>query len=163
MRNRNLKTLVPQAITEVSVWDWTKWIEAMEKESKLKDAIEELRGERRQYQQRIEELDKLIDALDARTSNRNGAVTSTVVMHRTEFLSAGIAEAAEKMIRRANKPLHVKDITEGLKAGGYPFRSKNPYTSVAPVLWMTARKKGSPIVKLPKNIYSLREIEEKRR
>lgn len=134
----------------------------MDRESKLQDAIGELRTERAAHVRKIEELDGLIAALEARISNqKNGSFTATVVLHGNEFSSRGIAEAAEKMIRRANRPLHVKDIAEGLKAGGYQFRSKRPAGSVAPVLYQAAKKKGALLVFMGKNMYSLRGLEEK--
>ena len=133
----------------------------MDREGKLKDAVEELRSERASHVKKIEELDTLIAALETRIANRNGSVTQTIVLHNSEFANAGIAEAAVTMIRRANKPLHVKDIMHGLQAGGYKFKSENPMNSVAPVLFLAAKNEKHGIVAKGGNTYSLEEIESK--
>jgi len=137
------------------------WAEEMDREGKLQDAIEELRSERAAYVQKIEELDGLIRALESRTANRDGSVTQTVVLHSAEFSNASIAEAAVTMIRRANRALHVRDIMNGLQAGGYKFKAQKPMDSVAPVLYLAAKKKKHGLVNKGGNTYSLKEIEER--
>jgi len=136
------------------------WADKMDREGKLTEAIEELRSERASYVKKIEELDGLIRALESRTSNRNASVTQTIVLHKTEFSKGSIAVAAVTMIRRANRPLHVKDILQGLEAGGYKFKAQNPLDSVAPVLYLAAKKNRHDLVNKGNNTYSLREIEE---
>jgi hypothetical protein len=133
----------------------------MDREGRLKDAVEELHSERSSYVKKIEELDNLIRALETRIANRDGSVTQTIVLHNSEFANAGIAEAAVIMIRRANKPLHVKDIMSGLKAGGYKFKSSKPMNSVAPVLFLAAKHHKHGIVSRGGNTYSLEEIASK--
>ncbi|MBI3668542.1 MAG: hypothetical protein HY237_02000 [Acidobacteria bacterium] len=138
------------------------WLDTMNLEEKLPEASQQLRAEREYLVKKLEELDKLIDCLEARTARKSKVDQTTVVLHPEEFASMGIATAAEKMIRRANCPLHVRDITEGLKAGGYRFKTKNPLASVISVLFQERRNKGSALRFKGKNIYSLVEIEEKR-
>ena len=137
-------------------------VDKMEREGRIKDAVEELRVERAAMLRKVEELDHLINGLESRISNGSGTVTQTIILHDKEFEQTGIAKAAETMIRRARKPLHVKDIAKGLVAGGYKFQSKNHPNSVAPVLYQTAARKNSPLVRLPKNTYSLEELETKK-
>lgn len=145
---------------EVDLWSWKGWIEDMERESKLKDALDELRAERKSTLQKLEELDRLIQGLEARIGGTNGAVASTIVMHASEFSKSGIADAAEKMIRRAQRPLHAKDITEGLLAGGYKFSSGNQLKSVGAVLWSATKDKSGPLVRKGKNVYTLRDLDK---
>jgi len=140
-----------------------RWISQMDREGKLKDALDELRAERTTTVRKLEELDTLISGLKDRISGENGrtSVSRTVVIHPTEFSNRGIAEAAEIMIRRANRSLHVKEVVEGLTAGGYEFKTKKPLGSVAPVLFSAAKKKNAKLVFNGKNTYSLKEIESK--
>ena len=146
---------------EDTIWDWKDWIERMRKENKFGAALDELRAERRATQQKLEELDRLIEGLEG-IANKNGGtpIASTVVMHPSEFVDKSIAHAAIMMIRRANRPLHARDITEGLKAGGYPFRSDKQLASVTAVMWGEAQKKGGPIMQKGKNAYFLKHLDE---
>ena len=131
----------------------------MNREGKLADAVEELRSERAAYVKKIEELDAVIQALESRISNKGDAMTQTIVLHGSEFARIKIAEAAVTMIRRANKPLHVKDILNGLRAGGYKFRARNPIDSVGPVLYTAAKMKKHGLVNKGNNTFSLVELE----
>jgi hypothetical protein len=135
--------------------------ETMQKEGKLGEAINELLAERETHVKRIAELDTAIRVLQ--TIGGNGTPSETMVLHKEEFANAGIAEAAVAMIKRANRPLHVRDIMKGLEAGGYKFKGENPLNSVAPVMYLAhsnGHKHG--IVRTGKNVYSLLEIEERK-
>src|SRR5579863_4380698 len=129
----------PEAVEELSIYflppELAEWVEQMDREGKLSEAVEELRSERTSYVKKIEEIDALIRALESRISNKEGSVSQTIVLHNTEFAKARIAAAAVTMIRRANKPLHVRDIMNGLRTGGYKFKARNPLDSVGPVLY----------------------------
>jgi len=138
-----------------------EWVTDMEKHGKLKEAIDELRAQRASYVLKIEELDKAIKVLETVASSNGSSSHGTMVVHGTEFTNAGIAEAAVTMIRRANHPLHVKEVTEGLLAGGYKFKSDNPLNSVGPVLYLAARDHKHGIVNKGGNTYSIEEIEKR--
>jgi hypothetical protein len=132
--------------------------EAMIREDSLRQTIEDLRAERAQYVAKIEELDGILKGLEQRLSGKNGGAHSqTMAVHNKEFAGLGIAEAAVTMLKRANHPLHVKDIADGLRAGGYQFKTDKPLASVAPVLYMAAKRKKYGLVNEGKNTYSLQK------
>lgn len=142
---------------------WRKqWLDKMILEQKLPEAAQQLRAEREYLVKKLEELDKLIECVESRVENRRSKNQATIVLHPTEFAAMGIVASVEKMIRRANCPLHVRDITEGLKAGGYLFNTKNPLGSVMSVLFQARKNNNGSLRFKGKNIYSLAEIEEKR-
>jgi hypothetical protein len=142
--------------------EFKEWADIMIRENSLKQTIEDFRAERAGYVKKIEELDGLIKALESRLNGKNGTPSQTMVIHGTEFTNAGIAEAAVTMIRRAQRPLHVKEIAEGLQAGGYKFKSDNPLNSVGPVLFLADKNNKHGIVSKGKNTYSIREIEDRK-
>jgi hypothetical protein len=130
--------------------------EDMIREDSLKHTIDDLRAERAQYLAKVEELDGIIKALERRLSGNDGPVgVPAVAIHNKEFAGFGIAEAAATMIKRAHRALHVKEIEDGLRAGGYEFRTDKPLSSIAPVLYMAAKKKKFGLVNEGKNTYSL--------
>lgn len=135
-----------------------EWVTAMEKQDRLQDAIMELRAQRGCYVQKIDELDRAIRVLEAVASS-NGASDGAMVVHGAEFAEAGIAEAAVIMIRRAGRPLHVREIVKGLLAGGYKFKSGQPTNSVGPVLYLADRQKKHGVVSKGRNTYSIEEVE----
>lgn len=135
------------------------WVTEMEKHDRLRDAIDELRAQRGCYVQKIEELDRAIKVLET-VALSNGASDGAIVLHNMEFADAGIAEAAVVMIRRAGKPLHVREIVKGLLEGGYKFKCGNPTNSVAPVLFLADRQKKHGIVNKGGNTYSIEVVEE---
>ena len=90
--------------------------------------------------------------------NKASRPTESLSVGANEFASSGIAEAAVVVLKKAQKPLHVSEILDALKAGGYIFKGANPLNSVAPVLHMAAQNKKHGIVSKGKNTYSLKEI-----
>jgi hypothetical protein len=138
------------------------WVTEMEKHDRLRDAIDELRAQRGCYVQKIDQLDRAIRVLETVASS-NGASDGAMVVHNMEFAEMGIAEAAVVMIRRAGRPLHVREIARGLLAGGYKFKCGNPTNSVAPVLFLADRQKKHGIVNKGGNTYSIGEVEKKTR
>jgi hypothetical protein len=135
-----------------------KRVNEMKQNGTLKAAMDDLREKRAFHQTKIAEIDKALDALKSVASD-DTAEYQTTVMHPTEFAKAGIAEAAVMLIKRANRPLHVKDIAGALKAGGYTFKTDNPMGSIAPVLYMAAKNSKHGLVNKGKNTYSIIQIE----
>ena len=138
-----------------------EWTEYMSGSKKISDALDELRTKRAFHLKRAEEMNALIRGLESLTSNGDEQSGEGLSVRNGEFMDSGIAEAAVIMIRRANRPLHVREIADGLKAGGYHFKTTNPTNSVAPVLYMASEKEQHGIIKKPKNTYSLKEIEDR--
>ncbi len=132
-----------------------RWAANMKQDGTLKAAMDDLRAKLEFHRRKAGEIETALRALESVASD-NGSAPQTVVMHQAEFANAGIADAAVIMIRRAKRPLHVKEIAEGLQAGGYVFRTDNPLGSVAPVLYMAAKSRKD-LVKTGKNTYSIRE------
>lgn len=142
--------------------EFKEWTDTMIREGSLKETIADFRAERAEYVKKIEEIDGILKSLEARLNGKRGATAQTMVIHNAEFVNAGIAEAAVIMIRRAQRPLHVKEIAEGLEAGGYKFKADNPLNSVGPVLFLADKNGKHGIVGKGKNTYSIREIEDQR-
>ena len=137
-----------------------KWVAEMAKKDKLTEAMDEIRTEKAAHLKRVQELDDALRVLE--NLGRNGHNAPSLIAHNPkEFANAGIAEAAVIMMRRANSALHVREIMKGLQDGGYVFKTDNPLSSVAPVLYMSAKNRKHGIVSMGKNTYSLKEIEEK--
>jgi hypothetical protein len=113
------------------------------------------------HQQKATEIEVALHALKSVASNGRSKLP-TFAMDNREFADAGIARAAATLIKRSGKALHVKEIVEGLKAGGYTFRTSDPLGSVAPVLYMGAKKKKFGLVKAGKNTYSTEDVEKDR-
>jgi hypothetical protein len=142
--------------------EFKEWADNMIREDSLKQTIDDFRAERAGYVKKIEELDGLITALESRLNGKKGTAPQTMVIHNAEFVDAGIAEAAVLMIRRANRPLHVKEIAQGLAAGGYKFKADNPLNSVGPVLFLADKNDKHGIVSKGKNTYSIKEIDDRK-
>jgi hypothetical protein len=136
--------------------------DAMIREGSLKETIADFRAERAEYVKKIEEIDSILKSLESRLNGKHGVTAQTMVIHNAEFVNTGIAEAAVTMIRRAQRPLHVKEIAEGLEAGGYKFKADNPLNSVGPVLFLADKHHKHGVVSKGKNTYSIKEIEDKR-
>ena len=143
-----------------TIWAWKEWIENMEKEGKITDLLRELKVERLTFIKKVEELDKIIMAIESRTENGSEGITSIAVTDSKEFERSGIAEAAVVIIRRANRGVHIKEVNESLEAGGYEFRTDKPLASISNVLWQAAKKKTLGIMAKGNNVYSIEEIEE---
>ena len=142
--------------------EFKEWADEMIREDSLKQTIEDFRAERAEYVKKIVDLDHLLAELEARLNGKKGSTSQTIVIHNAEFANAGIAEASVLMIRRANRPLHVKEIAEGLAAGGYKFKADNPLNSVGPVLFLADKNHKHGIVSKGKNTYSIKEIEDRK-
>jgi hypothetical protein len=138
-----------------------EWSEYMNNSKTIRDALQELRAKEMFYAQKLDAVKALIQGLESFGKNGDEQSNETLVIHGQEFMNIGIAEAAATMIRRAKRPLHVSEIITGLQAGGYHFKAKKPENSVAPVLYQAADKKQHGIVKMPKNTYTLKEIEDR--
>lgn len=135
-----------------------KRVNEMKQNGTLKAAMDDLRTKLSFHQNKIAEIEKALDALKSITSDETSDY-QTAVMHPTEFANTGIAEAAVLLIKRANRPLHVKEIAGALGAGGYEFKTDNPLGSIAPVLYMAAKNKKHGIVNKGKNTYSISQVE----
>ena len=129
-------------------------IAIMKQNGTLELAKADLRSKLDFHRKKVEEIEAAIRALD-RVTTEPGSIT----VENKEFAALGIAEAAVKMIHRAKRPLHVKEIAQGLEAGGYTFKTGNPLGSIAPVLYMAARDKKYGLISKGKNTYSLTELE----
>lgn len=141
--------------------EFRRWLEEMQKTDNIEAAIERLEAERAIHVRKIEDLDTTIKTLKQLGADNGNSISQTMVVHNAEFAGMGIAETAVTMIRRAGRPLHVKEIAEGLTAGGYKFKGDNPLNSIAPVLFLAAKNKKHGIVNKGKNTYSIKEIEER--
>ena len=138
-----------------------EWEEYMSASKTIKDALQEFRAREAYHLKKIEEIRTLIQGLESYGRNGDDQNKDVLVVNGQEFINAGIAEAAAIMIRRAQRPMHVSEIIKGLEAGGYHFKAKKPENSVAPVLYQAADKGQHGIVKMPKNTYSLKGIENR--
>jgi hypothetical protein len=138
-----------------------EWNEYMNTSKTIKDALLELRAKEAFYVKKAEEVRALIQGLESFGRNGDEQNKEVLVINGQEFINAGIAEAAATMIRRAKRPMHVSEIVKGLEAGGYHFKAEKPENSVAPVLYQAAGSGSHGIVKMPKNTYTLKEIEDR--
>jgi hypothetical protein len=140
--------------------EFERWANDMKQNGTLKAAMDDLRSKLEFHRKKAVEIETALRALESVASDDSSS-HQTVVMHGKEFANAGIADAAVIMLRRANRALHVKEIAEGLDAGGYEFKAKDPMSSIAPILYMSAKNKKHGIISKGKNTYSLKEIEDK--
>jgi hypothetical protein len=144
--------------------DLQEWNDYMSSSKPIKDAVAELEAREAFHLKKAAEMRDLIKSLKLLADNGEPTNQDTVTVRDQEFVNTGIAESAAIMIRRAKRPLHVSEIVKGLEAGGYHFKAKNPESSVAPVLYLTAANKEKNrfgIIKKPKNTYSLKELEDR--
>src|ERR1700683_2368697 len=91
--------------------------------------LHDLRAERAITAKRLEELDmaiRVMESLGSNAKNRASQPTESLSVGANEFASSGIAEAAVVVLKKAQKPLHVSEILDALKAGGYIFKGANP-------------------------------------
>ena len=139
--------------------EFEKRVIQMKQDGTLKPAITELLDKASFHRRKAEEFENAARVLQS-LSVDNGENRSTVVMHDKEFMTSGIAEATVILIKRSNRPLHVQEVVESLKAGGYRFKTNNPVGSVAPVLYMAAKNNKHGLINKGKNTYSLQEIEK---
>jgi hypothetical protein len=135
-------------------------MDEMKQNGTLQAAMDDLRAKISFHQSKIAEIEKALDALKSVASDETFEY-QTAVMHPTEFAKTGIAEAAVMLIKRANRPLHVKEIAGALEAGGYKFKTDNPLGSIAPVLYMAAKNDKHGLINKGKNTYSITQIEAK--
>jgi hypothetical protein len=140
--------------------EFEKQVITMKQNGTLKAAMDDLREKLSFHETKAAEIRRALDALKSVASDESSDY-QTAVMHPSEFAKAGIAEASVTLIKRANRPLHVKEIAGALEAGGYVFNTDNPIGSIAPVLYMAAKQKKHSLINMGKNTYSIAQIETK--
>jgi hypothetical protein len=139
--------------------EFGEMVNSMKQDGTLKAAMDDLRVKQAFHKKKVDEIEVALQALQSIASDGSHEY-QTVVMHDKEFAQAGIADAAATLIKRAKRPLHIKEITEALQAGGYVFKTDSPQGSVAPVLYTASKAKKYGLVNKSKNTYSTEEVDK---
>jgi hypothetical protein len=125
----------------------------------IEAAIQKLMEQRSQIDQAIAALQAVLTGVGipatASTSSAGGrgaATAGEIGVNRGEFYGLSLTKAAERIVRRANRPMKTEEILAALRRAEFPMSDKHPVANV-----YTSLKRSKDFLKVLPNTWALAE------